>query len=208
MSACKADKIQRALDITQLMFNTATLEAAIKIAVFYQLPGLKDRIENVLKVRERRRGAERRAQRYVPTRDDSPPLLAPPSERSAAAAAKHLTEFAPRNGGPRRSYGATPTPALQPPRSESFIPETPTETQEDPMDDSPPGKRKRDEREDSVEETPTFEAPKKRTEQAAQRELNVSSNHVLTHQQQRRTRSPGNQLRRPTHSLGKLQQSH
>jgi chromosome transmission fidelity protein 4 len=171
MSACKADKIQRALDITRLMFNPATLEAAIKIAVFYQLPGLKDRIEQVLKAKERRRGGEKRAQRYEPVREDSPPLAAP--ARATASAAKHLTEFVPRNGGPRRSYGATPTPMLPPARSESYIPETPTETQDDPLDDSPPGKRKRDEREQSVEEVPSFdEAPKKRPEPVvAQREF-------------------------------------
>jgi len=42
--ACKADNLQRALDLSRLMHNPASIEAAAKIAGFYHLPGLQERM--------------------------------------------------------------------------------------------------------------------------------------------------------------------
>lgn len=43
--ACKADKLQRALDAVKLLHHVASIEAAAKIASFYHLPGLQEKIQ-------------------------------------------------------------------------------------------------------------------------------------------------------------------
>ena len=45
--ACKADNLQRALDLTRLMHNSGSVDAAAKIAGFYHLPGLQERMGGV-----------------------------------------------------------------------------------------------------------------------------------------------------------------
>lgn len=45
--ACKADRYARALDATRALHSEATLDAALKIASFFHLPSLADRLEQV-----------------------------------------------------------------------------------------------------------------------------------------------------------------
>ncbi|WFD31815.1 DNA polymerase alpha accessory factor Mcl1 [Malassezia sp. CBS 17886] len=45
--ACKADKYARALDAARLLHSEATLDAALKIAHFFHLPSLADRMEQL-----------------------------------------------------------------------------------------------------------------------------------------------------------------
>ncbi|ORY30355.1 hypothetical protein BCR39DRAFT_529347 [Naematelia encephala] len=164
--ACKADNLQRALDVARLMHQPGTIEAAAKVAGFYHFPGLQERISQVKleKERARRRGEKSKRARLSMAYD--PPAtnghaLPPPTARPAL-------DFAPR-GGPRRSFGGVQrdsTPAASG-RSESYIPETPNGVDEPPSfaepeerEGSPVDKRKREE---EVEEF--VPAPKKRPEE-------------------------------------------
>ncbi|KAK4685805.1 chromosome transmission fidelity protein 4, partial [Tremellales sp. Uapishka_1] len=143
--ACKADNLHRALDITRLMHNAGTLEAASKVAAFYHLPGLQERIQGVQQENE---GKRRKAAR---SRKD----------REAKAA---LMEFQPRVGGAKRAFGGVgvrdSTPAMTG-RSETVIPETPRDEldeREPSWSRSPETKRKRDGEEEGVENQ-EFKAP-------------------------------------------------
>jgi chromosome transmission fidelity protein 4 len=51
--ACKADQLSRALDLGRMMTSTSTLDAAHKIATFYHLPGLGEKIAAVKYTKER-----------------------------------------------------------------------------------------------------------------------------------------------------------
>jgi len=156
--ACKADNLQRALDVARLMHNPATIEAAAKVAAFYHLPGLQERIRSVIGEKELADIKVRRERREA-----APRALA----NGHATSSKGFTDFAPRNGGPRRSFAGLQrddTPAASG-WSETFIPETPGEGVFVDEEGSPEGKRKR------LEDTPALEledfapAPKKRAEE-------------------------------------------
>ena len=124
--ACKADNLQRALDVTRLMHNSGTIEAAAKVAAFYHLPGLQERIMGVKADKERKRQGLRRSRKS---------LIAPSEDGLNASAGRSsgarggFSDFQPRTA-PRRSFGGVgardSTPAGQTGRGESFIPETPT----------------------------------------------------------------------------------
>ncbi|GAA5971259.1 hypothetical protein JCM11641_008285 [Rhodosporidiobolus odoratus] len=49
---CKADRLEAALDAVLLLSQTASLAAAVKIAGFFQLPALQERIELVQQIKE------------------------------------------------------------------------------------------------------------------------------------------------------------
>lgn len=49
--ACKQDKLQRALDAVKLLHHTATLDSAAKVADFYHLTGLREKIDILKSVR-------------------------------------------------------------------------------------------------------------------------------------------------------------
>ncbi|WVQ98084.1 hypothetical protein IAU59_005206 [Kwoniella sp. CBS 9459] len=127
-AACKADNLQRALDLARLMHNTGTIEAAAKVAAFYHLPGLQERIGGVKSEKERKR----RAQRSRPRVTDYTPAPIPSSSTANGTAAgqpnkSFTTDFAPRAGGSRRLFGGVnrdATPVSTAPNS-TYIPETP-----------------------------------------------------------------------------------
>ena len=144
--ACKADNLQRALDVTRLMHNPATIDAAAKVAAFYHLPGLQERISNVKVEMENRRMRDHRIRRSA---------LANGQAKKIKANERSFGDFAPKQG--RRSFGGVQrdvTPAASG-RSETYIPETPgaentpgPSALRDEMDmgsPSPDGKRKREE---------------------------------------------------------------
>lgn len=174
--ACKADNLQRALDIARLMHNPATIDAAAKVAGFYHLPGLQERIQRVKgeKEKAKRRLKVKREKEYVGV---STPNGHGNGIPNGNAVAKVGLDFAPRGPGPRRSFGGVQrdsTPAASG-RSETYIPETPglgegtpgppildeEMVREREREGSPVEKRKRVEEEDGVEDF----ALKKRVEE-------------------------------------------
>lgn len=121
--ACKADNLQRALDVARLMHHSATIEAAAKVAAFYHLPGLQERIQGIKGEKEK----EKREKKREATRasEKGYRYSSPPPEK---ATSRQFSDFAPRTANRRSFAGAgvnrDSTPAASCPPS-TFIPETP-----------------------------------------------------------------------------------
>jgi chromosome transmission fidelity protein 4 len=160
--ACKADNLQRALDLTRLMHNPASVEAATKIAGFYHLPGLQERMAGVKGVVDRKRRRVQEAPRRIEYISNGQ------GQGNGTGEKKGFTDFAPRNN--RRSFGGKvridrdSTPA-QPTATGNgtYIPETPrTEIESTPAFEepdsypSPDVKRKREETESVVGDEENF----------------------------------------------------
>ena len=141
-AACKADNLARALDITRLMRNPATVEAAAKVAAFYHLPGLQERITGVashVEIASRKRKPRRSFESLV---SNSP--IIPSSHHMNGHRAPPPAEFAPRTAV-RRSFGGVQRDSTPIGRGDSYIPETPLGEDDPPPFGlaSPPEKRKR-----------------------------------------------------------------
>lgn len=121
-TACKADKLARALDLATLLASTKSIESAAQIANFYHLPGLKEKITALRAVKEDelddRDEADRRrrengarwgngnAGRYVPQGTEFDYVtgnahLPPRTDLYARAA---VPDFAPRPVGGRKAF--------------------------------------------------------------------------------------------------------
>nr|ODN89447.1 chromosome transmission fidelity protein 4 [Cryptococcus depauperatus CBS 7841] len=152
--ACKADNLQRALDVTRLMHNASTVDAAAKVAAFYHLPGLQERMQNLKTEKEMRKQYVRREERQslsgVMNKEHHGSLV------PTASSSKPFTDFAPRSKGSRRSFGGVnrdSTPASIP--NSTYIPETPNteaemtpSTEADDNQSFPEAKRKWEERDE------------------------------------------------------------
>jgi chromosome transmission fidelity protein 4 len=162
--ACKADNLSRALDATKMMRNQATVEAAGKVAGFYHLPGLQERIAGV------------RVDKRKTVTSSIGKHGGGGGGVSNGAGSKGFTDFKLRNGGARRGFGGVQRDATPVNRGETVVPETPgAESALDLGDDddgdeassgliqgSPEGKRRRiEETPDTFEET-SFAIPKPR----------------------------------------------
>jgi chromosome transmission fidelity protein 4 len=142
--ACKADNLQRALDLTRLMHNPGSVDAAAKIAGFYHLPGLQERMGGVV-VKKRKVAIS-----YPPPYNGN----GNGGGSGDREKIKGFNDFAPRNN--RRSFGGKVRDRDSTPANGNgngtYIPETPrTELESTPLEESvmgsPEGKRKRDEEE-------------------------------------------------------------
>jgi len=168
--ACKADNLQRALDVTRLMHNPATVDAAAKVAAFYHLPGLQERMQDVKFDIEQKRYTEQKSRRsQVHSNGDG-------HGGRNGHAKPGFSDFAPKAS--KRNFGGVPpgtgggasyrdvTPLASGRSMDTFIPETPESEMrvfETPAPEersvSPEFKRRR------IQETPDeFTVPKQRDE--------------------------------------------
>ena len=91
--ACKADKLQRAMDAAALLHHTASFDMAIKVADFYKLGGLQDKLQLLKAEREDRdRLAEERESR-MDWRRESAPIPAPQPRAQAFSSKPRFEEF-------------------------------------------------------------------------------------------------------------------
>lgn len=131
--ACKADALARALDLTRLMHSTSTLDAARKIADFYHLPGLSERIARVKADKGRERGS------WI---DAAPQPEYTTRPKTQGRASREFGDFTPASrkrtfgGKVERGSPRASTP-IMPPSSRTVIPETPgPEDEEEGMEES------------------------------------------------------------------------
>lgn len=162
--ACKADALARALDLTRLMHSTSSLDAARKLADFYHLPGLSERIARV------------KAEKAAP-RDswiDAAPMpeyVSRPRAEPGAGSRREFGDFAPASR--RRTFGGRPerSEARESVRAETplgsrrtVVPETPgpEEEEEESMEpfDSTAGKTF----DDSLPSLPLTTSPKRKAD--------------------------------------------
>lgn len=177
-SACKSDNLARAFDLASLLLNPGSVDGAAKIAAFYHLGGLEERIlglkgEAAVRARrEEKRNKEREKERERRYGADHTVVNGAATAGPAGKGGMDLG-FQPRDK-PRRSFGGVKAATAAASRAETpqnslgtgrgtYIPETPTgldgvedsylgrETES--FDDiarqgSPEGKRKRGDQEE------------------------------------------------------------
>lgn len=149
--ACQADNLPRAVELAKLIHNTRVLDAVIKLAEFYRLASLKEKIQTLKEIQEE--GEDRlvlaREKRKQWTRPDPLPRVRPVTTDSNASVPKPFQDFGPPPTVPRPGL-APAIPARETTRyttsaSTEQLRSTPIES----SSDSPPeNKRKRDEVED------------------------------------------------------------
>jgi chromosome transmission fidelity protein 4 len=116
-SACKNDKLPRALELTRLLHHTSSFDMAVKVAAFYRLVGLQEKMQ-ALKDDRIARG---RPQKRDWTRDYDPVL--PPHLPPADIPRGESRAF--QNFGPpvpvHRPGLARATPSLPPPPKDDVV---------------------------------------------------------------------------------------
>lgn len=128
--ACKADQLARALDLTRLMHSTSTLDAAMKLATFYHLPGFQQRIAKVKEAKEREPVRQVREYGYTAPR--------PRETNGHEKVERQFGDFAPSTrkrsfAGKGNGNARANTPQAS---AQTFIPETPDAEDEYAGDDS------------------------------------------------------------------------
>lgn len=153
-AACKADKLQRALDLTRLMHSLNSMEAAAKIAAFYHLPGLQEKMGIVRETIEEQRIASR-----IKARESNQKSFTALPSSSRREREREVMDFEPRKKTSRRTARvSTPSNNLPSTYDEMESNRHPSPTpREDDLDNgrsragpvsSPVSKRKRQEPED------------------------------------------------------------
>ncbi|KAF8210212.1 hypothetical protein K438DRAFT_1809179 [Mycena galopus ATCC 62051] len=148
--ACQKQDIPRAIELVKLIHNTRTLDAAIKLADYLRLPGLKEKIQLLKEIREE--GEDRlvlaQEKRKQWTRPDPLPRLLSANTDFNASRPKPFQDFGPPPTVSRPGLApAVPVKETTryPTNSSIELRPTPVES----SSDSPPeNKRKRDELED------------------------------------------------------------
>ncbi|TCD67448.1 hypothetical protein EIP91_012365 [Steccherinum ochraceum] len=120
-SACKADKLARAIDLVKLLHHTTSFDMAIKVARFYHLAGLEEKVE--LLKEEREEGGEGRLERAREKRREKERYLAPltpprmPAYAQASSRPKAFQDFRPppaiHRPGLERAGPSNPKPPLR-----------------------------------------------------------------------------------------------
>ncbi|KII92369.1 hypothetical protein PLICRDRAFT_102810 [Plicaturopsis crispa FD-325 SS-3] len=157
--ACKADKLPRALELTQLLHLTPSFDMAIRVAQFYHFPGLEEKMEAVKAERTREDTRAERARRKRREYQSDAELVPPPLRLPAdgpSSRARGFDDFGPPPKIERPGWGqAKPAvettkftkkaPRENDSRAASVFGEPSGSGSASPLD----GKRKRD-REESV----------------------------------------------------------
>ena len=122
-TSCKADKLERALDYASMLHNPASFDGAQKIAEFYHLPGLKEKIAALKEFRMENEGDEERDVRSGWGRIQDPvpragtihfDNLPYTNGRDVERAARIGDTFAPAPTVPRRSLAAASSTVPEP----------------------------------------------------------------------------------------------
>jgi chromosome transmission fidelity protein 4 len=122
-TACKNDKLPRALELTRMLHHASSFDMAVKVAGFYRLIGLQEKMQ-ALKDDRIARG-ERRQRRRDWARDYDPvlPPRLPPADVSRAGGSKAFQDFGPPAAVHRPGLArATPSLPPPPPPNDDYVP--------------------------------------------------------------------------------------
>jgi chromosome transmission fidelity protein 4 len=122
-TACKNDKLPRALELTRMLHHASSFDMAVKVAGFYRLIGLQEKMQ-ALKDDRIARG-ERRQRRRDWARDYDPvlPPHLPPADVSRAGGSKAFQDFGPPAAVHRPGLArATPSLPPPPPPNDDYVP--------------------------------------------------------------------------------------
>ena len=153
--ACKTDRLARALDLTRMLHLTHSFDAAIKIAAFYHLIGLQEKMEALKDEREADDRLEALRDRRRQLAGDFAPVPAQrlPTTQASSSKPKPFQDFRPppvlhRPGRERATpaVDSTRAPAHTQMSESSTVYGTSftDSTQDESSWQSPDGKRKRD----------------------------------------------------------------
>ena len=161
-NACKHDRLARALDLIRLLHHTASFDMAAKVAGFYHLIGLQEKIDAL---KEGRRAEDRLADAREQRRRRARDLAVVPGPRVASAEptrAKPFQDFRPPPV--KHRPGLERAPPVVEPRRQAASSQLTDDTAfgasfDQAVDDysfaSPDGKRKRDEDVQPVRDYPS-----------------------------------------------------
>lgn len=153
-AACKATNAARAIELVKLLHMNNSFAHASKIADFYHMTGLKERIELIKATREENEDihviAREKRQRW--TKPDAPRRLTESNDVAPSTHSKPFQAFGPPAPISRPGLSRATPIVVEPTQFTSVTPSTVAATQLDPSFDeesmtteSPPGsKRKRD----------------------------------------------------------------
>ncbi|KAI0066266.1 WD40 repeat-like protein [Artomyces pyxidatus] len=159
-NACKNDKLPRALELTRMLHHTASFDMAMKVAAFYHLVGLQEKMEALKDDREdsdRLAHGRDKRRRWARDYDAVPPPRLPPAD-VVSSRTKAFQDFGPPPSVYRPGLTrATPAPTAKPAHNE----------REYQMDDEyttppPEGKRKRIEEDLSYRDSTSPDGVKRR----------------------------------------------
>ncbi|KAI0302532.1 hypothetical protein BC826DRAFT_419747 [Russula brevipes] len=122
-TACKNDKLPRALELARMLHHASSFDMAVKVAGFYRLIGLQEKMQ-ALKDDRIARG-ERRQRRRDWARDYDPvlPPRLPPADVPRAGGSKAFQDFGPPAVVHRPGLArATPSLPPPPPPNEDYVP--------------------------------------------------------------------------------------
>jgi chromosome transmission fidelity protein 4 len=156
--ACKADNIPRALELTKLLHQLSSFDAAMKIADFYHLPGFREKAGTLKTEREENED------RLVVMRDKrrrwmkpDPQLRQVQMQNYGGARVDPLGDVRPPPAIERPGMARVTVPVIETTRYRSGVPPVPpqssqaeTQLMESPSSTSGEGKRKRVEVDDDV----------------------------------------------------------
>jgi len=165
-AACKSDNVSRALELTKLLHNMASIDSAMKVANFYHLKGVEEKMRILKQVKEddddRLEVAREKRRRW--NKVDEPLRRLPTSEvnQQAFQQPKPFQDFGPPAAVPRPGLSRA-LPSAESSRLPSLAPESISSSWNELSPSSPggSGKRKRDEPlpEESFASQSDFEAP-------------------------------------------------
>lgn len=156
-AACKADNAPRAIELTRLLHHTPSFDAAIKIADFYHLVGLAEKLQTLKTDREQREdrlvAARNKRRRWLK------PDAAPREVQNFDVASSSRSRFDPLGDErpppsiQRPGMARVTVPIIEPTRYTSMAPPSRDDFSSAPPSSAPSptsqdGKRKRDEAED------------------------------------------------------------
>ncbi|KAJ7577048.1 hypothetical protein C8J56DRAFT_378653 [Mycena floridula] len=153
-AACKVGNTARALELAKLIHHDPAMNASIKMADFFHLSGLKEKLTIL------RNSRQEKEDRYTEAREkrrrwnkSEPALRHLPEQQQAESRPKPFQDFGPPPTIPRPGLSRA-TPAVETTRFSSMAPESDLSAtwEEIPVEPSPSGstqKRKRDEVEDT-----------------------------------------------------------